>query len=98
MCCVWQVRWIRCGSRLMWIDERRFKFYWSHVGDDVCVMGLLLNEEFFLVLLSLKRMSGGVMLIMLVFEEGVPGLIRYALHTAWIFIEIERFSDEFGNA
>ena len=45
MCCLQEVKWGEQGSRVPWIEGRRYKQWWSGKGDRVDSVGVMVKEE-----------------------------------------------------
>ena len=75
VCCLQGVRWRGQGSRMVGMDERRYKLLLYGKGDGVGGVGVMVKEELCEEVVKIRRVSVGVMAVMLVFEEDVLRLI-----------------------
>ena len=67
-----EVRCIEHGSRMLGMKGRKYKLWWSGIGDGV---GGMVKDELCEQVVDVSRVSDRVMAVVLVFEEDVLRLI-----------------------
>ena len=73
--CLQEVRWREQGARMVEMNGRRYKLWWSGIRD-----GVVVKEELCEKVVEVRRVSDSVMTVAVVFEEDVLRLIcGYAL-------------------
>ena len=74
MFCFQEVRWRGQGARMMGMNGRRYRLWWSGKGDRVGGVGVMVKEELCRKVVEVRRVSDIVMSVV-VFEEDVLRLI-----------------------
>ena len=74
VCCEYEIRWRREGSRMLWMKVRRYKLWWSVKGDGVGGVGVMVKELCEKVI-EVRRVSDRVKTVVVVLEENVLRLI-----------------------
>ena len=88
MCCLQELRWRGQGSRMLGMEEKRYKLWWSGKGDGVGGVIVMMKEELCERVVEVKRVSDRMIAVVLVFEKDVLRLIyMYAQHSGRIFEE-----------
>ena len=70
-----QVRWRGQGARMLRMEGRRYKLWWSGKGDGVDGVEVLVKEELCEKVVEVRRASDRAMTAVVVFEEDVLRLI-----------------------
>ena len=76
VCCLQEERWRGQGVRMLGIKGRGYRLWWSGKGDGVGGVGVMVKEELCEKVVEVRRLSDGVMTLIVVFEEDVLRLIR----------------------
>ena len=75
VCCLLEVRWGVQSFRILRIDGRRYKFWWSGKDEGVGRMGVVVKVELYEKVVDVRIVGNKVMAVVLIFEEGVLRLI-----------------------
>ena len=73
--CLQEVRWRGQGARMLGMEGRRCKLWWSGKGDKGGGVGVMEKVELCEKVVEARRLSDGVMTVVVVFEEDVLRLI-----------------------
>ena len=75
MCCLQEVRWRGQGARMLGMNGRIYKLWWSGKGDGVGGVVVIVNEDLCEKVGEVRRVSDGVNTVGVVFEVDVLRLI-----------------------
>ena len=95
VCCLQEVRWRGQGARMQGMKGRRYKLQWSGKGDGVGGVGVMVKEQLCEKVVEVRRVSDGVVIVVVVFVEDVLRLIcGYAPQSGRSLEEKLYFCDE----
>ena len=69
LCCLHEVRWRGCGARLIGLQGRRYKLWWSGNQEGYGEVGVLVKEELYKKVNEVRRVDDRVMSLAIFFEE-----------------------------
>ena len=75
MCYLLEVRWRGQRSRMLRMEGRKYKLWWSRKGDGVDGVGVIVKEGLCEKVVDVRMVSDRVMAVALVFEEDVLRLM-----------------------
>ena len=78
MCCLQEVRWRGCGDRLIGVQSRRYKLWWSGNQEGHVGIGVSVREELYDKVVEARRVNDRVMSLAIVFEEVLRVVCAYA--------------------
>ena len=67
--------WRGQGARMLELNERRYKLWWSGKGDAVGGVGVMVKEELCVKVVEVRRVSGRETTGVVAFEDDLLGLI-----------------------
>ena len=70
-----EVRWREQGARMLGMNGRIYKLWWSGKGDGVGGVGVLVKEELCEMVVEVRKVSDRVMTFVVIFEDSVLRLI-----------------------
>ena len=98
VCCVQEVRWRGQGARMIGVEGRRYKLWWSGNCDGFGGVGVLVKEELCEKVVEVRRKSDRVMSMVIVFKEEVMRVIcGYAPQSGRTSTEKECFYVEMAS-
>ena len=92
MCCLQEVRWRECGARLIGVQGRRYKLWWSGNYEGHGGVGVLVKEELYDKVVEVRKVNYRVMSLAIVLEDEVEIVVlAYAPQGSKSMKEIEFF-------
>ena len=69
LCCLHEVRWRGCGARLIGLQGRRCKLWWSGNQEGYDGVGVLVKEELYDKVVEVRKVNDRVMSLVIVFRK-----------------------------
>ena len=77
VCCLWDVRWKGQSVRMLGMEGRRYKLWWSGKGDEVGGVVVMVKEELYEKVVEVRRASNWVMTVVVLEEDVLRFICGY---------------------
>ena len=98
LCCLLEVRWRGCGARLISLQGRKYKLWWSGSQEGNDGVGMWVKEELHDKVVEVRRVNNRVMSLSMVYGQDVVRVVcAYAAQRGKSMEEKEHFYEDLSR-